>query len=101
VPAVGSAPYCASKAGIIALTKVLARELASYNIRVNCVAPGFTLTPMQDNVPKESIDMVAKMIPLGRAGLPADIARAILFFASDGLFVTGQTLIVDGGSTMH
>jgi NAD(P)-dependent dehydrogenase (short-subunit alcohol dehydrogenase family) len=101
VPAVGSAPYCASKAGIIALTKVLARELASYNIRVNCVAPGFTLTPMQDNVPKESIDMVSKMIPLGRAGLPADIAKAILFFASDGLFVTGQTLIVDGGSTMH
>jgi 3-oxoacyl-[acyl-carrier protein] reductase len=56
---------------------------------------------MQDNVPKESIETVAKMIPLGRAGLPADIARAILFFASDGLFVTGQTLIVDGGSTMH
>jgi 3-oxoacyl-[acyl-carrier protein] reductase len=101
VPAVGSAPYCASKAGIMALTKVLARELGSYNIRVNCVAPGLTITPMQDAMPKEAIDAVAKMIPLGRAGLPADIARAILFFASDGLFVTGQTLIVDGGGTMH
>lgn len=99
-PAVGSAPYCASKAGIMALTRVLAKELGSYNVRVNCVAPGFTLTPMQGSLSQDQIDMVAKMLPLGRAGLPEDIARAILFFAGDGLFVTGQTLIVDGGGTM-
>jgi 3-oxoacyl-[acyl-carrier protein] reductase len=100
-PGVGSAAYIASKAGIMALTRVLAKELGSYNIRVNCVAPGFTITPMQGSMPQEAIDMVAKMIPLGRPGYPADIAQAILFFASDGLFITGQTLIVDGGSTMH
>ncbi|MBN2060628.1 MAG: SDR family oxidoreductase, partial [Deltaproteobacteria bacterium] len=83
------------------LTKVLARELAGYNIRVNCVAPGLTLTPMQDSVPKEFIEMSAKSIPLGRAGLPEDIARAILFFSTDGLFITGQTLFVDGGKNMR
>jgi 3-oxoacyl-[acyl-carrier protein] reductase len=101
VPTFGSAPYCASKAGIMALTRVLARELASYHVRVNCVAPGLTLTPMQDSMPEEAIDMAAGMIPLGRAGLPLDIAHVILFFASDGLFVTGQTLLVDGGGAMH
>jgi 3-oxoacyl-[acyl-carrier protein] reductase len=100
-PSVGSAAYIASKAGIMALTRVLAKELGKYNIRVNCVAPGLTITPMQDSVPQEALDMVAKMIPLGRAGYPADIARAILFFASDDLFITGQTLLVDGGSTMR
>jgi 3-oxoacyl-[acyl-carrier protein] reductase len=100
-PGVGSAPYCASKAGIMALTRVLAKELASYHIRVNCIAPGFTLTPAYNSIPKESLDVAAEMIPLGRAGMPSDIAHVILFFASDGLFVTGQTLLVDGGSTMH
>ncbi len=100
-PAVGSAPYCASKAGVMALTRVLAKELASYQIRVNCVAPGPTLTPVWNSMPKEAIDMAEGMIPLGRAGLPLDIAQVILFFASDGLFVTGQTLLVDGGGTMR
>jgi 3-oxoacyl-[acyl-carrier protein] reductase len=100
-PGVGSAAYIASKAGIMALTRVLAKELGGYNIRVNCVAPGLTITPMQNSMPKEAIDMASKMIPLGRPGYPADIAKAILFFASDGLFATGQTLVVDGGGTMH
>lgn len=98
--AVGSAAYCASKAGIMALTKVLARELGPYHICVNCVAPGLTLTPMQDSTPPEAIETAKSMIPLGRAGKAVDIARAILFFASDELFATGQTLIVDGGGTM-
>jgi 3-oxoacyl-[acyl-carrier protein] reductase len=100
-PGVGSAPYIASKAGIMALTRVLAKELGPYGIRVNCVAPGFTLTPMQDGITQEAIDMVSQMIPLKRAGLPEDLAKVIMFFASDDLFVTGQTLLVDGGSTMH
>jgi 3-oxoacyl-[acyl-carrier protein] reductase len=99
--AVGSAAYCASKAGIMAFTKVLARELGPYNICVNCVAPGLTMTPMQDSTPPELIAMASKMIPLGRAGVDMDIAHAILFLASDGLFVTGQTIVVDGGGTMH
>ena len=99
-PAFGSVPYCASKAGVMAMTRVLAKELASYHIRVNCVAPGFTLTPAHNSTPEATIDTLAGAIPLGRAALPSDIARVILFFASDGLFVTGQTLLVDGGGTM-
>jgi 3-oxoacyl-[acyl-carrier protein] reductase len=98
---VGGAAYCASKAGIMALTKVLAKELGPFNVCVNCVAPGLTLTPMQDSSPKAAIDMVAKMMPLGRAAEAEDIAQAILYFASDAVFSTGQTLIVDGGGTMH
>ncbi|OPY62397.1 MAG: 3-oxoacyl-(acyl-carrier-protein) reductase FabG [Syntrophorhabdaceae bacterium PtaU1.Bin034] len=100
-PTSGSAAFCASKAGVMALTRVLAKELASYRIRVNCIAPGLTLTPAQDSVSMEAIDTAAGTIPLGRAGLPSDVAQVILFFASDGTFVTGQTLLVDGGGTMH
>lgn len=101
MPAFGSAPYCASKAGVMALTRVLAKELGSYHIRVNCVAPGFTLTPAHNSMAEEEIDAISALVPLGRAVLPLDIARAILLFASDGLFVTGQTLVVDGGAFMH
>ncbi len=99
--AVGTAAYCASKAGIMAMSKVLARELGRYNIRVNCVAPGLTMTPMQDGSDPKETAMVAKMIALGRVGEAVDVARAILYFASEDLFVTGQTLVVDGGGTMH
>jgi len=101
VPTAGSAPYCASKAGVMGLTRALAKELASYHIRVNCVAPGLTLTPVWNSMPEEAIDMAEGTVPLGRAGLPSDIAQVILFFASDGLFVTGQTLVVDGGGMMQ
>jgi len=98
---VGSAAYCASKAGVLGLTKVLARELGPYNICVNAVAPGLTMTAMQDGIPPEVIAMVEKTIPLGRAGQPVDIARAILSLVTNDLFLTGQTLIVDGGGTMR
>jgi 3-oxoacyl-[acyl-carrier protein] reductase len=98
---VGSSPYCASKAGIMALTKVLAGEFGQYNITVNCVAPGLTMTAMNENLPPDVLKMFVAKIPLGRAGQPVDIARAILCFVQDDLFITGQTIVVDGGSTMH
>lgn len=96
----GSAPYCASKAGVIALTKVFARELAPYNVSVNCIAPGLIRTPLQDDLPAEIVEMAIKAVPLGRAGLPEDVAKNILLLA-ETQFVTGQTLIVDGGQMMR
>ncbi len=98
---VGSAPYCASKAGIMALTRVWARELGPYNVTVNCIAPGLTLTPMNEPMPPELIAAAKARISLGRAGQAVDIALAILCFVQDDLFATGQTLVVDGGSFMH
>lgn len=100
-PSFGSAPYCASKAGIMNFTKMLARQLGPYNVCVNCVAPGLVLTPMQQYTPREHIEMAEKMLPLRRAAEASDIAHVILFFCSDPLYVTGQTLVVDGGGTMH
>ncbi len=97
----GTAPYCASKAGIINFTKLLARQLGPYNVCVNCVAPGMVLTPMQRYAPREQIETVARMLPLGRVCEAPDVAHVILFFCSEPLMVTGQTLVVDGGGTMH
>jgi 3-oxoacyl-[acyl-carrier protein] reductase len=99
--AVGSAPYCASKAGIMVLTRILARELGPYNVCVNCVAPGMVLTPFHKYTPKEVVGIVEQMVPLKKVSQPEDIALVILFFCSDPLMVTGQTLVVDGGGTMH
>jgi 3-oxoacyl-[acyl-carrier protein] reductase len=96
-----SAPYCASKAGVLCLTKVLAKELGRYNINVNAVAPGLTLTPMHAATPPEMIEASREKIALGRPGEPIDIARAVLFLVSENIFITGQTIVVDGGSTMH
>jgi 3-oxoacyl-[acyl-carrier protein] reductase len=98
---VGSAAYCASKAGIMALTKVMAREYGPYNITVNCIAPGLTMTAMNENVPTEILEGWIEGTPLRRAGQPVDMAHAILGFLKEELFVTGQTLVVDGGYTMH
>ncbi|HVP77960.1 MAG TPA: glucose 1-dehydrogenase [Thermodesulfobacteriota bacterium] len=98
---VGSAPYCASKAGIMALTKVLAGEFGRYNITVNCIAPGLTMTAMNENVPPDILKMWVAATPLARAGQPVDIARAILCFVQEDLFITGQTIVVDGGKMMH
>lgn len=97
----GTAPYCASKAGIINLTKLLARQLGPHNVCVNCVAPGLVLTPMQQYTPREQIEMVARMVPLRKVCEASDVAHVILFFCSEPLLVTGQTLVVDGGGTMH
>ena len=95
------AHYVASKGGIMAMTKAVAREVGQFNITVNCVAPGLTLTPMHTNTPQDLIERSKSLISLGRPGLPEDIARVIRFLATDETFMTGQTLVVDGGSTMH
>jgi 3-oxoacyl-[acyl-carrier protein] reductase len=97
----GQANYSASKAGIIALTKTTAKELASRNINVNAVAPGFIETQMTAKLPDDLKTKMLGAIPLARFGLPQDIANACLFLASDeSSYITGQTLIVDGGMVM-
>jgi 3-oxoacyl-[acyl-carrier protein] reductase len=98
---VGSAVYCASKAGIMGLTREVARELGPHNIIVNCVAPGFTLTPMNASLTDEAADAAVARTSLKRAGQATDIARVILSFLQDNLFTTGQTVVVDGGAFMH
>jgi len=93
--------YGAAKAGLIALTKTLAVELASANVRVNAVAPGAVTTPrlLAMTTPERRAES-AKVIPLGRLATPEEIARAVIFLASDlASYVTGQTLVVDGGAT--
>jgi 3-oxoacyl-[acyl-carrier protein] reductase len=97
----GQANYAASKAGLIGLTKVIARELASRGITSNAVAPGFITTDMTDVLPEALKTGVAGQIPLGRFGEPADIANAVAFFASaEAKYITGQVLTVDGGMVM-
>ncbi len=94
----GQANYSASKAGIIGLTKSVARELASRHVCVNAIAPGFVETDMTDNMPQAAKDGMTQMIPMGRLGAPEDIANAALFLASDAAdYITGQVLCVDGG----
>ncbi len=97
----GQANYSASKAGIIALTKTAAKELASRNINVNAVAPGFIQTEMTDNLPLELKEKMKEVIPLKRFGVPDDVANVCLFLASeDSNYITGQTIVVDGGMVM-
>jgi 3-oxoacyl-[acyl-carrier protein] reductase len=97
----GQANYAASKAGVIGLTKALARELASRNITVNAVAPGFIDTDMTRNLPDEAKAALVQQIPAGRLGSPGDVAEAVLYLASPGAsYVTGQTLSVNGGMLM-
>ena len=96
----GAAHYCASKAGVVMFTKVLAMEMGPHHVNVNCIAPG--LVTVDRDVTQVSDDYVKTLvgnIPWGRAGTPADIARAALFLASpDADFITGEVLSVDGGS---
>ncbi|MCC6128207.1 MAG: 3-oxoacyl-[acyl-carrier-protein] reductase, partial [Chlamydiae bacterium] len=97
----GQVNYAASKAGMIGLTKSLAKELASRNIRANCVAPGYIETQMTDVLPESVKGQVLAAIPLGRIGSPKDIAHAALYLASDlSSYVTGQVITVDGGMVM-
>ena len=94
----GQTNYIATKAGVIGMTKVWARELGRYNIRVNAVAPGFTATDIISSMPDTILDGMKKRTPLGRMGQPRDIANAYLFLASDeASFISGDVLRVDGG----
>ncbi len=97
----GQTNYAASKAGMIGFTKSLAQEVASRNITVNCIAPGFIATPMTDVLKDDQKEALLKGIPAGRLGSGADIAAAALYLASDeSAYVTGQTLHVNGGMAM-
>lgn len=97
----GQANYAASKAGLIGLTKSAARELAARNICVNAVAPGFIRTDMTEKLSQNVQDNAIKSIPLGKMGLPEDVAQAVLFLAGENAdYITGQVLCVDGGMAM-
>lgn len=94
----GQTNYVATKAGVVGMTKVWARELGRYNIRVNAVAPGFILTEMVKQMPEKILDGMVAQTPMRRMGEPREIANAYLFLASDeASFVSGTTLRVDGG----
>jgi len=97
----GQTNYSASKAGQIGFTKALAREVASRNITVNAIAPGFVDTEILNSVPPEMMEAAMKYVPLGRKGQPEEIAYAVAFLASDqAAYITGQVLGVDGGMAM-
>lgn len=98
----GQANYVASKAGVIGFTKSVAKELASRNININAIAPGFIATEMTDKLTDEIKHSYLNSIPLKKFGSGSDIANAVKFFASDeSSYITGQTLCVDGGIVMH
>ena len=104
----GEAPYSACKGGIIAMTKTIARELATKGVRLNTVCPGLTETGMLESFmqgagnPEKLREAYTRAVPIGRLGKPEDIAGAVLFLASDDAdFITGQTISVSGGLTMH
>jgi len=97
----GQANYAASKAGLIGFTKAVAKELASRNVLVNAVAPGYIVTEMTDGLSEDAKQALQAAIPLGRLGQGTDIAAAVLFLASDlASYITGQVLVVDGGMVM-
>lgn len=97
----GQTNYAASKAGIIGMTKSLAKEVASRGITVNAVAPGFVGTDMTADLSDDLKEKAVEAIPLGRMGTPEDIAKAVAFLVSPGAgYITGQTLVVDGGMVM-
>jgi acetoacetyl-CoA reductase len=96
----GQANYAASKGGIIAFTKTAAMELAKYNVTCNSLAPGFTETGMLAKVPEHVQTQILARIPMGRFATPEEIAKAVLFLAADGDYVTGQQINVNGGVYM-
>jgi 3-oxoacyl-[acyl-carrier protein] reductase len=97
----GQANYSASKAGLMAMTRSLAAEIASRNVTVNCVAPGFTASPMTDALNEKQKAAIMERVPVRRLGTPAEIAGAVVYLASDeAAYVTGQTIHVNGGMAM-
>ena len=97
----GQANYAAAKAGTTGMTKAIAAEVASRGITVNCVAPGYIVTPMTDSLDNSQKESLLTMIPIGRLGKPEDVAACVSFLASDeAAYVTGQTLHVNGGMLM-
>jgi 3-oxoacyl-[acyl-carrier protein] reductase len=98
----GQTNYAAAKAGMIGFTKSLAREIASRNITVNVVAPGFIDTDMTRALDEKQVQALREQIPLARLGTSSDIAAAVVFLASDlGSYITGETVNVNGGLAMH
>ena len=97
----GQINYCASKAGLIGMTKSMARELSSREIRVNAIAPGFIATEMIEKMTPEALEAGKAAIPFGRRGKPEEIADVAVFLASDmASYITGQVICVDGGMAM-
>ena len=97
----GQANYVAAKAGVIGLTKTTAKELATRNINVNAVAPGFITTDMTDALSEDVKKQMLANIPLGKLGSPENVAKTVLFLLSDdAAYITGQTIHVDGGMVM-
>ena len=97
----GQANYAASKAGLLGFTKAVAKELASRNVLVNAVAPGYIATELTEDLAEDVKQTLQAAIPLGRLGQGADVAAAVLFLASDlASYITGQVLVVDGGMVM-
>jgi NAD(P)-dependent dehydrogenase (short-subunit alcohol dehydrogenase family) len=96
----GQANYAASKGGMIAFTKVVALEMAKYNITANVVAPGFTVTDMLSTVPPDVLEQIKTKIPLRRFAKPEEIAKAVAYLVTDGDYITGQQLNINGGVYM-
>jgi 3-oxoacyl-[acyl-carrier protein] reductase len=97
----GQGNYAASKAGLVGMTKSLAREVAAHGITANCIAPGFISTPMTDALTEKQTEAIAAAIPAQVFGQPEDVAAAVVFFASDeASYVTGETMHVNGGMIM-
>ncbi|MGZ6366325.1 MAG: 3-oxoacyl-ACP reductase family protein [Ktedonobacteraceae bacterium] len=97
----GQANYSAAKAGIIGFTKTAALELARYNITVNAICPGYVATEMYEAIPAKTKEAILARIPLGRAGTPQEVARAVHYLIVDGDYYTGETLNMNGGAYMQ
>lgn len=97
----GQSNYSASKAGVVALTRVLALELGKYNVLVNAIAPGLIYTPLSQNLEKDVLQKLIEAQPTRQMGKPEDVANVVAFLASEGTeFITGQTIYVDGGKSI-